>query len=72
MVKSSKHIDWQKYSERFALSILTDELKIPNESIMESESPDFGRDFFCANGSTPQHHFTIHELNRKKFQKKLK
>ncbi len=41
MVKSSKHIDWQKYSERFALSILTDELKIPNESIMESESPDF-------------------------------
>ena len=41
MDKSSKHIDWQKYSERFALSILTDELKIPNESIMESESPDF-------------------------------
>ena len=41
MVKSSKHIDWQKYSERFALSILTDELKIPCDSIMESESPDF-------------------------------
>lgn len=41
MVKSSNHTDWQKYSERFALSILTDELKIPDESIMESESPDF-------------------------------
>lgn len=41
MVKSSKHIDWQKYSERFALSILTDELRIPCENIIESESPDF-------------------------------
>jgi hypothetical protein len=41
MVKSSKQKDWQKYSERFALGILTDELKIPDESIMESESPDF-------------------------------
>ena len=41
MVKSSKHIDWQKYSERFALNILTDELKIPCDSIIESESPDF-------------------------------
>ena len=41
MVKSSKHIDWQKYSEHFALSILTDELMIPCDSIMESESPDF-------------------------------
>ena len=41
MVKSSKHIDWQKYSERFALSILTDELRIPCEKIIESESPDF-------------------------------
>ena len=33
--------DWQKYSERFALNILTDELKIPRDSINESESPDF-------------------------------
>ena len=41
MVNSSKHIDWQKYSERFALNILTDELKIPRENILESESPDF-------------------------------
>ncbi len=40
-MKSSKHIDWQKYSERFALSILTDDLRIPGDSIMESESPDF-------------------------------
>lgn len=40
-MKSSNHIDWQKYGERFALNILTDELKIPDESIMESESPDF-------------------------------
>lgn len=40
-MKTSNHIDWQKYSERFALSILTEELKIPDESIMESESPDF-------------------------------
>lgn len=41
MVNGSKHIDWQKYSERFALNILTDELKIPREYILESESPDF-------------------------------
>ena len=41
MVNSSKHIDWQKYSERFALNILTDELKIPRENVLESESPDF-------------------------------
>lgn len=41
MVNGSKHIDWQKYSERFALNILTDELKIPRENILESESPDF-------------------------------
>ena len=40
-MKSSKHIDWQKYSERFALNILTDELKIPCDSIIESESRDF-------------------------------
>lgn len=33
--------DWQKYGERFALNILTDELNIPHDSIMESESPDF-------------------------------
>lgn len=33
--------DWQKYSERYALYILTDELKIPRERIVESESPDF-------------------------------
>lgn len=33
--------DWQKYGERFALHILTDDLKIPRESIMGSESPDF-------------------------------
>ena len=39
-MKSSKHIDWQKYSERFALSILTDDLRIPCDSIMESESLD--------------------------------
>lgn len=37
--KSNK--DWQKYSERYALSILTDELKIPRNRIVESESPDF-------------------------------
>lgn len=37
--KSNK--DWQKYSERYALSILTDELKIPRNRIIESESPDF-------------------------------
>ena len=41
MMNGSKHIDWQKYSERFALNILTDELKIPRENILESESPDF-------------------------------
>lgn len=33
--------DWQKYGERFALNILTDELKIPHDSIMDTESPDF-------------------------------
>ena len=32
---------WQKYGERYALTILTDELKIPHDSIIESESPDF-------------------------------
>ena len=33
--------DLQKYGERYALNILTDELKIPRDSIIESESPDF-------------------------------
>jgi hypothetical protein len=33
--------DWQKYGERYALTILIDELKIPRDSIIESESPDF-------------------------------
>ena len=33
--------EWQKYGERYALTILTDELKIPHDSILESESPDF-------------------------------
>lgn len=33
--------DWQKYGERFALNILTDELKIPRDNISDSESPDF-------------------------------
>lgn len=33
--------EWQKYSERYALTILTNELKIPHDSINESESPDF-------------------------------
>ena len=35
------HKNSQKYDERFALYILTDELMIPRESIVESESPDF-------------------------------
>lgn len=33
--------EWQKYGEHYALNILTDELKIPRDSIKESESPDF-------------------------------
>ena len=33
--------EWQKYGERVELNILTDVLKIPNDSILESESPDF-------------------------------
>ena len=41
MKKSRSNKDWQKYSERYALSILTDELKIPRNRIIESESPDF-------------------------------
>ena len=41
MKKSRSKKDWQKYSERYALSILTDELKIPRNRIIESESPDF-------------------------------
>ena len=40
-MKRTTNIDWQKYGERFALNILTDELKIPRDSIIESESPDF-------------------------------
>lgn len=31
--------DWQKYGERYALTILTDELKIPRDSIIESKMP---------------------------------
>ena len=45
MKKSRSNKDWQKYSERYALYILTDELKIPRERIVESESPDFLFDF---------------------------
>ena len=41
MKKSRSNKDWQKYSEHYALSILTDELKIPRNRIIESESPDF-------------------------------
>ena len=41
MKKSRSNKNWQKYSERYALSILTDELKIPRNRIIESESPDF-------------------------------
>lgn len=33
--------DWQKYGERFALHILTDELRIPRDNICDDESPDF-------------------------------
>ncbi|MBR1447504.1 MAG: hypothetical protein IJ588_02005 [Prevotella sp.] len=40
-MKGMATIDWQKYGERFALNILTDELRIPRDSIIESESPDF-------------------------------
>lgn len=40
-MKRTTHKDWQKYSERYALNIITDELKIPRDSIEESESPDF-------------------------------
>ena len=32
---------WQKYGERFALHILTDELNIRRDTIVDSESPDF-------------------------------
>lgn len=35
------HRDAQKYEERFAINILTDELKIPRDCLLESESPDF-------------------------------
>ena len=41
MMKRTTHKDLQKESERFALHILTDELKIHRDSIIESESPDF-------------------------------
>lgn len=41
MVKRITNKEWQKYGERYALNILTDELKIPRDSIVESESPDF-------------------------------
>ena len=41
MKQRNSNKDWQKYSERYALYILTDELKIPRERIVESESPDF-------------------------------
>ena len=41
MSKRKSNKDWQKYSERYALYILTDELKIPRERIVDSESPDF-------------------------------
>jgi len=33
--------EWQKYGERFALYILTDELRIPRDNICDDESPDF-------------------------------
>ena len=39
--KEMTNRDWQKYGERFALNILTDNLKIPRENICDSESPDF-------------------------------
>ena len=41
MKKSKSNKDWQKYSERYALNILTDELKILRDRVIESESPDF-------------------------------
>ncbi len=41
MKQRTSNKNWQKYSERYALYILTDELKIPRERIVESESPDF-------------------------------
>lgn len=40
-MKKITNKEWQKYGERYALNILTDELKIPRDSIVESESPDF-------------------------------
>ena len=40
-MKNKTNKEWQKYGERYALTILTDELKIPHDSIIESESPDF-------------------------------
>ena len=41
MKKRKSNKDWQKFSEHYALNILTDELKIPRNRIVESESPDF-------------------------------
>ena len=40
-MSNTTHTDRQKYGERFALHILTDELIIPRDAIIESESPDF-------------------------------
>lgn len=41
MAKGVTHKDSQKEEERFALQILTNELRIPCESLIESEGPDF-------------------------------
>ena len=41
MMKRMTNKELQKYGERFALNILTDELQIPRDNIIESESPDF-------------------------------
>lgn len=41
MSKQMTNRDWQKYGERFALHILTDELRIPRDNICDDESPDF-------------------------------
>jgi len=40
-MKRTTNKEWQKYGERYALTILTDKLNIPHDSIIESESPDF-------------------------------
>lgn len=41
MSKPKTNREWQKYGERFALNILTDELRIPRDNICDDESPDF-------------------------------